>query len=517
MAHVTIPDIAPRISYAVGATPTTGFAVPFPFFSTGDLRVWVNGVETEAFSVAGIAAEGGFQSGTITLNTAVTNSTVLLARDVPFQRQDDFPSGPTLNIPALNTALDRLTAFDQQIEALLGQTLRAPESETGLDALPSAAARANGFPAFDANGELVVVAAQPAGPGAAEAYWWGGTATGTGNAQVVTVASPPSAYADGQRFTWLAPAANTGAATVNINGLGAIAIRKGDGTTALSASDIPAAGAPVSVVIAGGGTVARLLNITSSVDLSAYAALAGTTPFSAAQVVATPAAAPVLTVRSTNSGASAASLDLDRNSPSPADDDSTFDLQFKGRDDTAVERTLSRLRNVLRDATAATAEGELQLAVLIAGVLTDALKLRNGLVVGGATGGFQGTGSVNATALFKNGAALPVQRMYDSGQQTVTAGGLLTLEHGLGAAPLFVLTDWECTAADAGWSIGDVWQHAPDFLYDGTASRMTVIYKDTTNVYVRYASSFFVPTKSTGNLTAGDVSKWRLRVRAFGP
>ena len=49
-----------------------------------------------------------------------------------------------------------------------------------------------------------------------------------------------------------------------------------------------------------------------------------------------------------------------------------------------------------------------QPAALLAGSLTTALAIRNGLVVGGATGGFQGTGTVNGAGFYRNGAALPV-------------------------------------------------------------------------------------------------------------
>lgn len=62
--------------------------------------------------------------------------------------------------------------------------------------------------------------------------------TGSANAYVVAYTPIPTAYAAGQRFTFKANFSNTGAATLNVNSLGAIAIKKLDGATALVANDI---------------------------------------------------------------------------------------------------------------------------------------------------------------------------------------------------------------------------------------------------------------------------------------
>jgi hypothetical protein len=71
------------------------------------------------------------------------------------------------------------------------------------------------------------------------AFLWGGTAGGTANAATISLNPPLAAYAAGQRFAFVASAANTGAVTLNVNGLGATALNKGDGTVALTAGDIP--------------------------------------------------------------------------------------------------------------------------------------------------------------------------------------------------------------------------------------------------------------------------------------
>ncbi|HEX9023248.1 MAG TPA: hypothetical protein VF799_05350, partial [Geobacteraceae bacterium] len=59
---------------------------------------------------------------------------------------------------------------------------------------------------------------------------YGGTAGGTANALTVTLNPPLSAHTPGVPITFLSAAANTGAATIDINGLGAVAIKRLDGT-----------------------------------------------------------------------------------------------------------------------------------------------------------------------------------------------------------------------------------------------------------------------------------------------
>jgi len=73
--------------------------------------------------------------------------------------------------------------------------------------------------------------------------------TGAANAYVVTLSPVPSAYAAGMELVFKATSANTGASTVNVNSLGAKAIKHSDGT-ALDAGDI-AAGAMVRIIYDG--------------------------------------------------------------------------------------------------------------------------------------------------------------------------------------------------------------------------------------------------------------------------
>lgn len=54
---------------------------------------------------------------------------------------------------------------------------------------------------------------------------WAGTSGGSANAQTLTPSGPISSYAAGQRFTFVAGFTNTGAMTLNVSGVGAIAVK----------------------------------------------------------------------------------------------------------------------------------------------------------------------------------------------------------------------------------------------------------------------------------------------------
>jgi hypothetical protein len=98
------------------------------------------------------------------------------------------------------------------------------------------------------------------------AFLWGGTAGGTANAATISLNPPLAAYAAGQAFRFqTGAAANTSAVTLNVNSLGAVAVNKGDGTTALGAGDLPAS---AMVTVVHDGTRFRLIDPAPFEDLS---------------------------------------------------------------------------------------------------------------------------------------------------------------------------------------------------------------------------------------------------------
>lgn len=159
-----INDTPNRIRY----TATAGqqiFTIPFEFFAEADIKVWRNSVAltystspstVSQFSVFGANNEGG---GTITLGAGATlNDDILIIRDIPVERQGDFPvSGPFL-VSSLNSQLDKLTTMVRDLETRYDQrvfrvaTTDLPET---INNLPVKATRASKIFAFDADGQPV--------------------------------------------------------------------------------------------------------------------------------------------------------------------------------------------------------------------------------------------------------------------------------------------------------------------------------------------------------------------------
>lgn len=105
---------------------------------------------------------------------------------------------------------------------------------------------------------------------------------------------------------------------------------------------------------------------------------------------------------------------------------------------------------------------------------------------------------------------------YDSGSQTVTASGLLTLAHGLGAKPRFIRTFIKCTSAHQGYSVGDEVEMPPNSMY-GTTDGFSM-WSDATNIYIRFASGAgFTIIRNTSAYDATTVTStnWAFVVRAY--
>ena len=162
MPHIQVPEDSSnaRAVSVVGDTPISSLAFSFPFFETGDIKVYKDGAAVSSgFTVTGVgsAVDGGYSSGNVAFGTAQSNCTIVIERDVPLSRTEDlaYPS-PTFNIKALNTALDRIVATFQQFRRLFLRTLRQPVGDTvELGELPLAAERANKFLGFDSTGALL--------------------------------------------------------------------------------------------------------------------------------------------------------------------------------------------------------------------------------------------------------------------------------------------------------------------------------------------------------------------------
>lgn len=159
MAHITVPEDSNngRSETVVGSTPQDEFPFTYPYFSDDDIKVYIDGVVETGFTVTGTgsAVDGGYSSGKVTLNTPVSDVTVVTEREIALSREEDFPyPSSTLNIKALNTALDRFIAIFQQFRRKLTRTLRQPVGDVDeLEDLPPAASRAGQVFVWDEDGQ----------------------------------------------------------------------------------------------------------------------------------------------------------------------------------------------------------------------------------------------------------------------------------------------------------------------------------------------------------------------------
>jgi hypothetical protein len=135
-AHVTVDETEARIIYSVGGSSDDTFTIPFTFYDTADIDVYVNGTQlsTSDYTVTGTpGTTGGYEGGTVTLDTGVTNSTVIVLLDMPIARTTDFPASSEFNITSLNTQLDKLVSLNQQLDAAVRRSLKLPIESSMVD------------------------------------------------------------------------------------------------------------------------------------------------------------------------------------------------------------------------------------------------------------------------------------------------------------------------------------------------------------------------------------------------
>lgn len=146
-----------EVTYTVGATPEDTFVVPFQFWLTGDLEVTLGGVPTFAFSTAGNGQPSG---GSISLDTAVSDTVVYIRLSLQCIRIGSFPTYGEFRIEALNAELDRIIAMlcetDNVTDPLSQRAFRYSEDSEDFDPTwftgTNSAGRATKVVGFDADG-----------------------------------------------------------------------------------------------------------------------------------------------------------------------------------------------------------------------------------------------------------------------------------------------------------------------------------------------------------------------------
>jgi hypothetical protein len=173
-----------------------------------------------------------------------------------------------------------------------------------------------------------------------------------------------------------------------------------------------------------GYVIAASAGLWDWVDLTARnESISGTRSFSGAFTVT----AAAIEFSSSDAGAGAGpDVRLNRDSASPAASDLLAKVSFLGKDSGDNETEYSAVQAAILDPTGASEDGELRLHTMVAGTAAVRATFAAGLYMDGATGGDQGAGTINATALYVNGAS--AHKWEYLGEYTAAAATELDIE-----------------------------------------------------------------------------------------
>lgn len=221
-----------------------------------------------------------------------------------------------------------------------------------------------------------------------------------------------------------------------------------------------------------------------------------------------------ISISSTDAGSSVKpTLFLDRNSASPAANDLLGQLQFSGRDSAGNGTSYSYVGSAIADPTNGTEAGVGVLGSIAAGTIADRWYWKLGIyAAGGITGSDKGAGTINALGYYKSGTVIPFQTQYESPLQTITASSVITLAHGLGAAPnngeLILVNQ----TGEHNFTAG---QETP-VQWDAGSGRGIQISWDATNVYITVSGTAYqVLNRTTGAAGAITLASWKIKARAW--
>jgi hypothetical protein len=180
-----------------------------------------------------------------------------------------------------------------------------------------------------------------------------------------------------------------------------------------SANDAQALGlsgaAWADLFLASGGVInwnAGDVTVTHSANTLAFAGASSGYTFDAV-ISGTTASFTGVTLTSTDAGAAAAPIfELYRNSATPAANNILGQMLFNGEDSAGNTQEYASVQAVIVDPTSTTEDGALDVYTVVAGTRAVRASVGAGVYLSGATGGDQGTGTVNATAAYKNGVEI---------------------------------------------------------------------------------------------------------------
>lgn len=164
--HLKIRNLLCRTQFLCDGV-RTAFDFTFAIFEPEDIEVWIDGLAvTQGFAVQGVRETDG---GRVVFQAPpAAGSHLTLQRRLVIARETDFQHGGILRADALNDELDRITAILQQLDGEASRAVRLHVSDDGGELrLPARASRAGQVLAFDPDGNLTTLAAQPSANAAA--------------------------------------------------------------------------------------------------------------------------------------------------------------------------------------------------------------------------------------------------------------------------------------------------------------------------------------------------------------
>ena len=249
---MTVESTTNRVQYTASGASAT-FAYPFYIIASTDLEVYKDGVLISSgnYTVTGVGVSTG---GNVVFNVIpVAGVVVTIVRSVPFTQKINLINNAEEPSENIEQALDRAVMLCQQISEEIDRTIKLPITTTlsaiefpdgpanlgkyikwnaAGTALEAVAVVSPGSVVFSSYGEGLVAIASAA---LARAYLgttdttsadvYGASATGNDN-YAITISSAIVSYTTGLVVRFKADVQNTGACSINVNALGAKAIKK---------------------------------------------------------------------------------------------------------------------------------------------------------------------------------------------------------------------------------------------------------------------------------------------------
>lgn len=328
------------------------------------------------------------------------------------------------------------------------------------------------------------------------------TTSGASNAYVLTPDSALSAYATGEVYSAFSNFTNSGPCTLAISGLAATLIKKytSAGKVDLASGDIQS-GAPFQVAYDG----THFVIFSPTAPTSTFATAAEVTTGTATSVPISPAGLSNAIGGAWTDLASAATTSVFAQTVGNVRITGTTTITSFGSGNSGTRRQL-RFAGALTLTHNATSM-----------ILPTAANITT---VAGDTAEVVSLGGSNAVVVsYQRASGAPLAGgglftvAYDSGNQTITNAGALTLAHGLGVAPKIVQVFLQCVSAEHGYTAG---QTFPYEIMNAANDRGVSIIMDSTNLTVRFGSSSpQILHATSGSLANITNASWRMIFRAY--